>query len=136
MMAIKKKKRVSKKSDGAFSEPKFDDFVFNTEELMDLDDDVRLDINTRISKGLNFYNYHYSSKHSKQPLILWLKDQKVVNENEIKAIQAAKDWQVGITTGSVARMLNNGCPAMDNLIMSLKKKVKEIVEFVEILQEK
>jgi len=131
-MAIKKKKRVSKKSDGAFSEPKFDDFVFNTEELMDLDDDVRLDINTRISKGLNFYNYHYSSKHSKQPLILWLKDQKVVNENEIKAIQAAKDWQVGTTVGSVARMLNNGRPPMDNLIMSLKKKVKEIVDRVDI----
>ena len=37
-MATKKKKRVSKKSDGAFREPKFDDLEFNTEELMDIED--------------------------------------------------------------------------------------------------
>lgn len=130
-MATKKKKRVSKKNDGAFKEPKFDDIVIKG-DLMDIEDDQRQDINIRISKGLNFYNYQYSSKHSKQPLIAWLKDQKVVNKNEIKAIQAAKDWEVGVTVGSVARMLNNGCPPMDNLIMSLKKKVKEIVDRVDI----
>ena len=130
-MATKKKKRVSKKNDGAFKEPKFDDIVIKG-DLMDIEDDQRQDINIRISKGLNFYNYQYSSKHSKQPLIAWLKNQKVVNKNEIKAIQAAKDWEVGVTVGSVARMLNNGCPPMDNLIMALKKKVKDIVDRVDI----
>jgi len=130
-MATKKKKRVSKKNDGAFKEPNFDDIVIKG-DLMDIEDNQRQDINIRIGKGLNFYNYHYSSKHSKQPLIAWLKNQKVVNKNEIKAIQAAKDWEVGVTVGSVARMLNNGCPPMDNLIMALKKKVKDIVDRVDI----
>ena len=38
-MARKKQKRVSKKKDGLFAEPKFDDIVIEG-ELMDIDDDV------------------------------------------------------------------------------------------------
>ena len=52
-MARKKQKRVSKKNDGLFAEPKFDDIVIEG-ELMDIDDDVRRDINLRINTGLNF----------------------------------------------------------------------------------
>ena len=103
-MARKKQKRVSKKKDGLFSEPKFDDIVIEG-ELMDISDKQRQDINLRINQGLNFYNYHFTSKHSKQPLIQWMEAQKVVDKESIRKVRSAKDWQIGITVGSVARML-------------------------------
>ena len=128
-MARKKQKRVSKKNDGLFAEPKFDDIVIEG-ELMDIDDDVRQEINLRINTGLNFYNYHYTSKHSKQPLIQWMEAQKVVDKESIKKIRGAKDWQIGTTVGSVARMLNNGCPPMDNLLSAIRKKIKELPDVI------
>jgi hypothetical protein len=134
-MAKKKKKRASKKKDGLFSEPVFDDIVIEG-DLMDIEDDQRRDINIRINKGLNFYNYHYTSKHSKQPLIQWMESQKIVDKESIKKIRAAKDWQLGNTVGSVARMLNNGCPPMDNLLLAIRKKIKEISDTVVIEDEK
>jgi hypothetical protein len=134
-MARKKQKRVSKKKDGLFSEPVFDDIVVEG-ELMDIDADQLQNINIRINKGLNFYNYHYTSKHSKQPLIQWMESQKIVDKESIKKIRAAKDWQLGNTVGSVARMLNNGCPPMDNLLLAIRKKIKEISDTVVIEDEK
>lgn len=128
-MVRKKQKRVSKKKDGLFAEPKFDDIVIEG-EIMDIEDDQLQDINTRINKGLNFYNYHYTSKHSKQPLIQWMESQKIVDKESIKKIRAAKDWQLGNTVGSVARMLNNGCPPMDNLLAAIRKKIKELSNIV------
>jgi len=133
-MVRKKQKRVSKKKDGLFAEPKFDDFVIKG-ELMDIEDDQLQEINIRINKGLNFYNYHYTSKHSKQPLIQWMEAQKVVDKESIKKIRAAKDWQIGTTVGSVARMLNNGCPPMDNLLLAIRKKIKELSNIV-VIEEK
>jgi len=128
-MVRKKQKRVSKKKDGLFAEPKFDDIVIEG-ELMDIADDQRQDINIRINKGLNFYNYHYTSKHSKQPLIQWMEAQEVVDKESIKKIRGAKDWRIGTTVGSVARMLNNGCPRMDNLLSAIRKKIKELPDVV------
>jgi hypothetical protein len=128
-MARKKQKRVSKKKDGLFSEPKFDDIVIEG-ELMDISDKQRQDINLRINQGLNFYNYHFTSKHSKQPLIQWMEAQKVVDKESIRKVRSAKDWQIGITVGSVARMLLNGCPPMDNLLLALRKKIKELPDVV------
>jgi len=133
-MVRKKQKRVSKKKDGLFVEPKFDDFVIKG-ELMDIEADQLQDINIRINKGLNFYNYHYTSKHSKQPLIQWMEAQKIVDKESIKKIRAAKDWQIGTTVGSVARMLNNGCPPMDNLLLAIRKKIKELSNVV-VIEEK
>jgi len=129
-MARKKQKRVSKKKDGLFSEPKFDDIVIEG-ELMDISDKQRQDINLRINQGLNFYNYHFTSKHSKQPLIQWMEAQKVVDKESIRKVRSAKDWQIGITVGSVARMLLNGCPPMENLLLALRQKIKELPDVVE-----
>lgn len=131
MAAKKKVKRVSKKIDGAFGEPEWDDMEFTAEQLLDLDDEVKTEINLRITKGLNFYNYHYSSKDSKQPLIEWMKKQKVVDKVAIAAIKSAPDYQIGITAGSVARMLLKGAPPTDNLVAGLKKRIREIVESIE-----
>ena len=134
-MVRKKQKRVSKKKDGLFAEPKFDDIVIEG-DLMDIEADQLQEINTRINKGLNFYNYHYTSKHSKQPLIQWMEAQEVVDKESIKIVRAAKDWQIGTTIGSVARMLNNGCPRMDNLLAAIRKKLKELSNTVVITEEK
>jgi hypothetical protein len=131
MAAKKKVKRVSKKLDGAFGEPKWDDLQFTADQLLDLDDGVRTEINLRITQGLNFYNYHNTSKDSKQPLIEWMKSQKIVDKTAIAAIKGAPDYQIGITAGSVARMLLKGAPPMDNLVHSLKKRIKEIVESID-----
>jgi len=129
--AKKKVKKVSKKLDGAFGEPKWDDLQFTADQLLDLDDSVRTEINLRITQGLNFYNYHNTSKDSKQPLIEWMKSQKVVDKAAIEAIRGAPDYQIGITAGSVARMLLKGAPPMDNLVAGLKKRIREIMESIE-----
>lgn len=131
MAAKKKVKKVSKKLDGAFGEPKWDDLQFTADQLLDLDDSVRTEINLRITQGLNFYNYHNTSKDSKQPLIEWMKSQKVVDKAAIEAIRGAPDYQIGITAGSVARMLLKGAPPMDNLVAGLKKRIREIMESIE-----
>lgn len=131
-MAKKKaKKRVSKKIDGAFAEPTWDDLSFTSEEVLDLDDEIKTEINLRITQGLNYYNYHHTSKDSKQPLIEWMKSQKVVDKTAIDAIRGAPDYQIGITAGSVARMLLKGAPPMDNLLAGLKKRIRIIVESIE-----
>ena len=132
-MAAKKKakKRVAKKNDGAFGAPDWDDLQYTADELLDLDDEKKLEIKLRVMQGLNFYNYHHSSKDSKQPLIEWMKKQKVVDKNAIKIIKAAPDTQIGITAGSIARMLLKGAPPTDNLVAGLKKRIREIVESVE-----
>jgi len=133
-MAAKKKKakkRVSKKVDGAFAEPTWDDVSFTSEEILDLDDEIKTEINLRITQGLNFYNYHHTFKDSKQPLIEWMKSQKVVDKVAIAAIKDAPDYQIGITAGSVARMLLKGAPPMDNLLAGLKKRIRIIVESIE-----
>ena len=132
-MAAKKKakKRVAKKDDGAFGAPVWDDLQNTADELLDLDDEKKLEIKLRVMQGLNFYNYNYSSKDSKQPLIEWMKKQKVVDKNAINIIKAAPDTQIGITAGSVARMLLKGAPPTDNLVAGLKKRIREIVESVE-----
>ena len=132
-MAAKKKakKRVAKKNDGAFGAPDWDDLQYTADELLDLDDEKKLEIKLRVMQGLNFYNYHHSSKDSKQPLIEWMKKQKVVDKNAINIIKAAPDTQIGITAGSVARMLLKGAPPTDNLVAGLKKRIREIVESVE-----
>lgn len=131
-MAKKKaKKRVSKKVDGAFAEPTWDDLSFTSEEVLDLDDEIKTEINLRITQGLNYYNYHHTSKDSKQPLIEWMKSQKVVDKTAIDAIRGAPDYQIGITAGSVARMLLKGAPPMDNLLAGLKKRIRIIVESIE-----
>lgn len=132
-MATKKKaKRVSKKNDGAFGEPSWEEYIdrYTDEELMDLDGDEKIQINLKITQALNFYNYHHTSKDSKQPLIEWMKKQKIVDTDAISAIKNASDWQIGITAGSVSRMLLKGAPPMDNLVHSLKKQIKDIVESV------
>jgi len=127
----KAKKRVSKKIDGAFAEPTWDDLSFTSEEVLDLDDEIKTEINLRITQGLNYYNYHHTSKDSKQPLIEWMKSQKVVDKTAIDAIRGAPDYQIGITAGSVARMLLKGAPPMDNLLAGLKKRIRIIVESIE-----
>jgi len=130
--AKKKVKKVSKKLDGAFGEPSWEEYVdrYTDEELMDLDGEEKTKINLKITQALNYYNYHYSSKDSKQPLIEWMKKQKVVDKDAISAIKNASDWQIGITVGSVARMLLKGAPPMGNLVHSLKKRINEIVTTV------
>ena len=132
MAAKKKVKKVSKKLDGAFGEPSWEEYVdrYTDEELMDLDGEEKTKINLKITQALNYYNYHYSSKDSKQPLIEWMKKQKVVDKDAISAIKNASDWQIGITVGSVARMLLKGAPPMGNLVHSLKKRINEIVTTV------
>jgi len=130
--AKKKVKKVSKKLDGAFGEPSWEEYVdrYTDEELMDLDGEEKTKINLKITQAFNYYNYHYSPKDSKQPLIEWMKKQKVVDKDAISAIKNASDWQIGITVGSVARMLLKGAPPMGNLVHSLKKRINEIVTTV------
>jgi hypothetical protein len=65
-----------------------------------------------------------------------MESQKIVDKESIKKIRAAKDWQLGTTVGSVARMLNNDCPPMDNLLLAIRKKIKEISDTVVIEDEK
>lgn len=132
MAAKKKAKRVSKKNDRAFGEPSWEEYVdrYTDEELMDLDGEEKTKINLKITQALNYYNYQHSSKDSKQPLIEWMKKQKIVDTDAISAIKNASDWQIGITAGSVSRMLLKGAPPMENLVHSLKKRIKDIVESV------
>ena len=120
-MARKSAKRKPKITGGDYPQPKFDEY--NNVDMLDINKEV---LSKQVQHGLRHYNMKYKSKDAKSWFLQYLKKEGV-DTDKIKHVKQLEDWRVGMTYGSLAKMLMDGCPRLEKYTTGVNSHLEELL---------
>lgn len=79
-------------------------------------------------QGLNYYNYFYKNDEMVRYVLQYGKEQLKWTAEDVAVFNEVEDWRVGMTLGSVCRMLLRGAPLRLETKAFMTKRLAEVFE--------
>ena len=95
-------------------------------DINDITDEMKTDIMRQVREGFNYYNYNSDVKSAKKWFVKYI-TKNGYDKKTIQKVNSAKDWKIGMTMGALAKMLNDGLPALPEFVDKINDTVDRIL---------